>query len=141
MVTSSHTNGKVFYKSYLDTQTNCIYSNWTGFVNVENVKTGCMAGLAVLKENECAYVINDNSDLEGLWQQANEWIQTVWMPQAVDAGLRYLAHVVSKDIFGKLSAQDLEKKSVGILSMRLFETLQQAEQWVKESQLKDNSVV
>ncbi|WP_291723190.1 hypothetical protein [Bernardetia sp.] len=134
MKTLKNSDGKVFLETYLKSDSNCIYSLWNGFVNVENVKAGCLFGLELLKEHRSPYLINDNSNLEGPWQQANEWIETVWMPQALEAGLRYFAHVVSKDIFGKLSAQDLEKKTIGVLNMRLFETVEEAESWIEEVQ-------
>ena len=134
MKTLKHADGRVFLEAYLKPELNCIYSSWNGFVNIENVKTGCLAGLELLKEHKSPYLINDNSSLEGPWQQANEWIETVWMPQALEAGLRYFAHVVSKDIFGKLSVKDLEKKVVGVFTMRLFDTAEQAENWIREVQ-------
>ena len=107
MQTLKNLDEKVFYECHLDTQTNCIYATWTGYVNVNNVKAGCLLGLDLIKETNCPYIINDNTDLIGPWQQANEWIQETWMPQAIEAGLRYMAHITSADIFGKLSAQDL----------------------------------
>ena len=68
---------EVFYKSYLDTEINCIRTTWIGYVNLNNVKAGCLAGLDLIKETNCPYLINDNTDLVGPWQQANEWIETV----------------------------------------------------------------
>jgi hypothetical protein len=138
MKVSVDSDGRVFYEAHVNPQSNCIYSTWNGFVNVENVKKACLAGLDLLKKYKCPYLINDNSNLRGPWQQANEWIETIWIPQAITLGLRYFAHIISSDIFGQLSAKDLEKKAVGIFNMRLFENVEQAEVWIKECQ-KENS--
>ncbi|WP_338794140.1 hypothetical protein [Bernardetia sp. MNP-M8] len=138
MITLKNSDEKVFYEVYVEAHTNCLYADWTGFVNVNNVKAGCLVALDLIKENNCPYIINDNTNLVGPWQQANQWIQEFWMPQAIEAGLRYMAHITSPDIFGKLSAQDLEKKAAGIFIMRLFKNKEQAEEWIKECQKKDD---
>lgn len=141
METLKNSDGNVFYKSHLDTQSNCIYSTWIGYVNLNNVKSGCLVGLDLIKETNCPYIINNNTDLIGPWQHANEWIQEFWMPKAIEAGLRYMAHITSPDIFGKLSAKDLEKKAVGIFNMRLVQNMEQAEEWIKECQKKDAEIL
>ncbi len=132
---------EVFYKSYLDTEINCIRTTWIGYVNLNNVKAGCLAGLDLLQKHKCPYIINDNANLTGPWQKANEWIETVWMPQAIESGLHYFAHVISPDIFGQLSAKDLEKKTVGTFNMGLFENIEQAKVWIEEARLKDSRSV
>ena len=63
------------------------------------------------------------------------------MPQAIESGLHYFAHVISPDIFGQLSAKDLEKKTVGTFNMGLFENIEQAKVWIEEARLKDSRSV
>jgi hypothetical protein len=137
MKTLKDYDGNVFYEAYVDTQSNCLYGTWTGFINLNHVKAGGLVSLNLIKEYNCPYLINDNTNLIGPWQEANDWIEAFWTPQAIESGLRYIAHITSPTTFGKLSAEDLEKKVVGVLNMRLFKNKEQAEEWIKECQAKN----
>lgn len=88
---------------------NYLYSNWIGsYLPVEDVKNGTLLVLEMIKEYSATTLINDNRELEGVWDEANEFIEKIWMPQAIDAGLKKFAHILSPNLYAQLSAEFME---------------------------------
>lgn len=125
---------KVYYSVEYDKANNWNYSNWVGFVTVEEVKEACLKCLAMIESNKCPNLLNDNSQISGPWSGANEWIASVWMPKALSLELKRFAHVVSPNVFSALSAQQLVSKVEGMgFEMRIFKTKQEAQHWLASS--------
>ncbi len=108
-------------------------ANWTGaYLSLEEVQKGALTALDYLKRYNAPYLFNDNRELEGAWDEANDWIAQVWMPQAIAAGMKKFAHILAQDLYGQLSAEFLEENSrkVGDFQMRLFGDEQEALAWL-----------
>ncbi|NBB73038.1 MAG: hypothetical protein GVY35_05090 [Bacteroidetes bacterium] len=54
------------------------------------------------------------------------------MPRALAAGLKKFAHIISPDVFGALSAEELVTKASDF-EMRIFDNRADAEAWLKGS--------
>lgn len=125
---------KVFYEIEYLKNTKILYSNWIGsYLSVEQVKQGCLLGLDKIKEHKCSLLLNDNRQLEGVWDEANDWIATEWMPQAIQAGLMQFAHILPQDLFAQLSAEFMEenaKKVENIFQLKMFNNREDAEKWL-----------
>lgn len=66
---------------------------WQGFVGPDLAREGALAGLQMLRQQPCAYLLNDNSRLEGPWFDSLFWLSHEWGPAAAQAGLRFVAHI------------------------------------------------
>ncbi|HTF81241.1 MAG TPA: hypothetical protein VL947_05940 [Cytophagales bacterium] len=128
--------GKVFFTLEFKQQEDLIYANWIGFVNVDNVIEGATKVLDAIESTHCSNFINDNRELNGPWKNANDWIENIWTPKAVGAGLRNFAFIVSPNIFAELSAKDLSVRldNVGF-EMRTFKDYESALSWIKKNNL------
>lgn len=113
---------------------NWIHACWYGRQTLGTVMDGGLTYLNMLREEPCARLLNDHSNLVGTFTEANDWIQQVWTPLIIGAGLRYIAQVVSPDIFGQLSIENLQSRIGGQLDLHLFEDLQTAQQWLRSQQ-------
>lgn len=127
---------EVFYAvKYLEDK-NIVYSNWTAdFLSVDDVKKGALLGLKFIKDNNAFGLINDNRELEGAWDEANDWIAEVWMPQAIEAGLKKFAHILSENLFAQLSAEfmgDNNSRKEDEFALKMFDNYEDAEKWVLE---------
>lgn len=120
---------QVFYTAEYEAENEWIYSNWFGYLDVEEVKAGANAGLALLIQAHTSKFLNDNRQLEGSWDDANEWIAQDWMPRALQAGLKKFAHVVSPDIYAALSAEEMESNVLDF-EMKIFEDFEAAKVWL-----------
>jgi len=111
-----------------------VYANWIGDgLTVDEVKSGALLCLEKIKEYNVSLLLNDNRELQGAWDGANDWISNEWMPQAIQAGLMKFAHIVSPDLYAHLSAEFMEdntKEQENVFQFMLFEKQEEAEKWL-----------
>ncbi len=107
-----------------------IYADWRGEVTVEDVKQGAEKVLEQVQIHGCINLLNDNRELTGSWDGANEWIEKDWMPRVVAAGLQKFAHMVSADIFAAMSVEEMVTRASGF-EMRIFEDEHEAKAWLQ----------
>lgn len=92
----------------------------------DKVIQGYQATLNFLRENHCAHRLNDNRNIIGSWNSANDWIAANWMPQVLALGLKRFVHIVSPGIFGQASAEEMVTRVGNQLEIRLFKDLELA---------------
>ncbi|MDQ2794039.1 MAG: hypothetical protein M3Y12_08530 [Bacteroidota bacterium] len=122
---------KIFLTIEFDAANRWIYNNWMGVLPTEKVIQGCQATIDFLRENRCAHMLNDNREVIGSWNSANEWIAANWMPQVLKLGLKRFAHIVSPSIFGQASAEEMVTRVGNQLEIRLFKDVELAKQWLR----------
>jgi hypothetical protein len=131
------TSGRVYYTAEYDQQNDWVYGNWIGYVTIDEVKEAANTYLSILQETRCPHLLNNNRQLLGTWDKANEWIEKEWTPKALANGLKNFAHVVSPSIFAELSAKNLEVRVENIgFTMRTFKESSDAATWLKQQQKK-----
>jgi len=59
----------------------------------------------ILKINKSDRVVNDNTHVLGNWSEATDWVGNVWFKMMEQAGLKYLAHILSLSTFSQLAAK------------------------------------
>lgn len=124
-------SGRIYYMANYDETNNWIYSNWFGSVTPNELMIACDLFLQFLEHHPTAYLLNDNSNLNGSWHNANEWIADVWTPKALEKGLKYFAHVLSPSYPAELSALEMEIMAED-LHIKLFKNYPEAEQWLNK---------
>ena len=124
---------KVFLTIEFDAANQWIYNNWIGVLPTEKVIQGCQATLDFLRDKPCPHMLNDNREVIGSWNSANDWIAQNWMPQALAMGLKRFAHVVSPGIFGQASAAEMITRVGKQFEMRLFQDIELAKNWLREA--------
>ncbi|WP_299986994.1 hypothetical protein [uncultured Pontibacter sp.] len=109
-----------------------IEAKWQGHITADNVVSASLAFLELLKSKRCSKLLNDKSDVTGDWQEANDWLQFEWLPRAMEAGLRFMAHVYSFNMFSQLAARELQERITPEVSMKSFYERPLAEEWLRE---------
>jgi hypothetical protein len=125
---------KPYFKWEYDAENKWLYMNWIGYISKENLIKAAEEILVELQQNHYAFILNDNRELCGPWDQANEWLKENWIPKVKEAGLRYFAHVLSPGIAGALSAQSFHQEVDGSFNMQLFGDMEKAQAWLKAAQ-------
>ena len=82
--------------------------------------------------NPC--LLNDNVELMGPWFDSIEWLERMWVPQAVQMGLRYVAHVVQADSLSDILTVHFNKGAAGELELQIFQQVPEAEEWLRACQ-------
>lgn len=115
----------------VDENENWLRAIWLGYVDPIEAYNGAEMFLAAMQDLHCAYLLNDNSRLTGPWFDSVEWLRSVWAPQAVNLGLRYIAHVVQPhDLLGQAETLN-ERPFNDQLHLQLFDDVPSAEAWLR----------
>ena len=126
--------GKVYLTIDYDAANHWVLNDWIGYQTYVGIVAGADACLLVLRENSCAYLLNDNRRVIGPWDHAVEWIVTNWAPRAIAQGLTHFANVVSPEALAASSARSMSLGLNGQLQMQLFSEVAQAHAWLQEAQ-------
>jgi hypothetical protein len=110
---------------------NWIHAHWYGYQTLGTVMDGGLTYLDLIRQDPCPKLLNDHRDLVGTFTDANEWIQQIWTPLTINSGLRYIGQVVSPDVFGQLSIEDLKFRISDQLDIHLFDSLEETEEWLR----------
>ncbi len=109
-----------------------VYQDWYGvYLTRDEVIEGSTFGLDMCEKYGLS-MINNNSNLSGSWDHANDWIAEEWLPRALRIQLKKLAHIVSPDIFTALSFEEMQQNIAGQILSKTFQDIKSAEDWLKE---------
>ena len=126
--------GKIYLTIDYDAANNWVYNNWIGTQTYVGVIAGADACLPPLRENSCAYLLNDNRQVIGPWDHAVQWIATDWAPRAASQGLTHFANVVSPEAMAALSAEAMYLGIGERLQIRMFGDIDAARAWLHAAQ-------
>ena len=109
-------------------------ATWRGFVDMAEALRGADNYLRTLQTLHNPCLLNDNVALMGPWFDSIEWLERVWMPQATQLGLRYVAHVVQADSLSDILTVRFNRGAAGALELQIFEQVAEAEAWLRSCQ-------
>jgi hypothetical protein len=124
-------DGSVFLSLEYIAAEDWVHARWYGPQTLGSVMTGGLTHLDMLRAQPCSKLLNDHRELVGTFVDANEWIEQVWTPLIMDAGLRSIGQVVSPDVFGQLAIEDLQHRIGNQLDLILFEDVEAAQDWLR----------
>jgi hypothetical protein len=117
-----------------DTDNEWLRATWRGFVDPAEAMRGAQQYLDHAPGFRCPYLLNDNRDLRGAWFDSVEWLEAVWLPRALQLGLRYVAHVVQADTRTDILTLTCPQHLVAQLELQLFDHVSHAESWLRSCQ-------
>lgn len=131
-----HMTGDVYVT--IQRRPNYIEAKWSGHITADNVICAAKTYLELLRIDHCPKLLNDKSDVTGDWQEANDWLQFEWLPKVKEAGLRYIAHVYSFNMFSQLAARELQERVTPDFAMKNFFERSLAEAWLAQFGIAQN---
>lgn len=124
-------NGHVFVTIDHDQKLGITRARWIGEQTDETVLLGAKAILEIVQQHNTSKLLNESSQVTGTWQQTYDLISGELVPEAVKAGLRYLAYVLPQSLEGKLFIVDLHQRVGDIIQIRVFTSAEVAEDWLE----------
>jgi hypothetical protein len=112
---------------------NWIYVNWRGYVHYETVTAGCEKILELMKELNCYRILNDNTNVEGIWSGASTWVGQNWFPRMIESGLECFAWVYSPSTLSRLSTDKSIRNTDDKSYIKTFDHIIEAEDWLRIS--------
>ena len=111
-------------------QNAALYIRWHGNLTAAEVVRGVKAGSALMEIYPFARVLNDKRDTSGDWSEALPWLEYEWLPQAVAAGLRASAYLLSPAPEAQMVSQEFVRLVRQRLHIVLFLREEEARHWL-----------
>lgn len=119
-----------------------LLQEWKGFCMPQELKAGHQKVIDLVTEHHFTHLISVIVELEGSFDEVNEWFLKEFNPKMVELGMNYEAIIQSKNLFSKLSAEELvensELKEIGY-HMRLFDSVNKGLEWFEEEKSENLS--
>jgi hypothetical protein len=107
-----------------------LYAEWKGFATSAEFRAALLTGIRAIRERHIVGYVSDARKAKVVLAADEKWAREVWLPQAVDAGLKRMAIVTAPAGLGKMAYDDAATAmdSHG-LSMRTFDSVASATTW------------
>lgn len=123
-----------FIEISYDPKSEILYANWKGYQSVASVRTGCETMLQLLSEKKLRRVLNDNTNVLGIWRSAAEWVAVDWFPRLKSAGMEAFAWVYSSSRLSQISTDDtLAMVDAATYGIKLFHDKSEAQAWLENA--------
>jgi hypothetical protein len=110
---------------------NWLYINWRGYLNYETVTAGCELILHSMNERRCYKILNDNTNVEGIWSGASKWVGQDWFPRMQEAGMDCFAWVYSQSTLSRLSTDKSLRYAKEEDCIKTFDSVEDAADWLR----------
>ncbi|RTQ49656.1 hypothetical protein EJV47_12625 [Hymenobacter gummosus] len=110
-----------------------LYANWRHVPGLPAVQGGCAAILDCLQQTGYCRILNDNRLVCSLWAEAAEWVGRTFMPQLDAAGVRHLAWINARSMYGRLSSSQAVAYTERPHT-RLFDDYAEAVAWLRAAE-------
>jgi hypothetical protein len=120
--------GDVFF----DTSINAVQITWKAYATTEEFREVLHHALTLMNERKADKWLANTKSLGVINPEDHVWFNEVWMPQAMEAGTRRVAMIVSDDVFAQLSMDDImdEVREIAPVRDRFFTTIEEAREWL-----------
>jgi len=115
---------------FYDELHNCVISEWQGFVSKQSLVEGAMDSLRFLKENYCPNLLLDHRRVHGTWADMSDWQQHIWLPNALQAGLKKYALVANSGSYSAMVMELSFEKLAPEFEVMHFSDLKEAKIWL-----------
>jgi hypothetical protein len=116
----------------LDETHGWLYANWMGRHHDASIKEGINLMIDLMAEHQVVKVLNDNTNMSGIWIGVAGWLVWDALPRARKAGLHSFAHVFGSNGFPRASAEAaLKLLGSGASDIKTFENIEVAKSWLR----------
>ncbi|MEA2656043.1 MAG: hypothetical protein QOI23_1408 [Chloroflexota bacterium] len=109
-----------------------LYAEWKGFATSAEFRAALLVGIEAIRERHVVGYVSDARKAKVVVAEDEQWARAVWLPQAVDAGLKRMAIVTASTGLAKHAFESAATQidSHG-LSMRTFDSVTSATVWAQ----------
>jgi hypothetical protein len=119
------------YKIFFDQEINSVVMEWRGYANSSEFKEGTELMLNTLIKNHAYKVLADVRDMTLIGMEDQQWINTVFLPRAMEFDFKVLAIVRPNHYFNKVAVENIsEKVDKNKLAIEFFDTAEHAKEWL-----------
>lgn len=123
---------------HLDPSIPCTVYRTSGFMSSEDYRTFALGHLSVFEKEQNNYpnlcaILTDTREQDTVEAEDLDWLQSEWMPKAKAIGVRFIAMMVSDNVFGQYAVEDFaENAPQNEIQVLMFNDWDKAKEWLKE---------
>ena len=112
----------------------CVHSEWKAFANSDEFRAALMRALEAIKDTHAIAYLSDTRNVKVIVHGDQNWVNEVWVPLLIAAGVKRFALVKAESGLGKLNVEDvINMVDNRGLQMRGFDSVQNARMWLAEA--------
>jgi hypothetical protein len=115
----------------LDVDVPCIAVTWKRYATSAQLRFVHESIIKLLWQHRVAKVLGDDTALPTIHREDQSWIAENWMPRAVASGFRAAANKGPMSHFARVSIENVQSKAPHELTIRSFERIDDAREWLK----------
>ena len=119
---------------YYLAQGHVLYVHWHGNLTADEVIRAVTKASTLTAQYPFTRVLNDKRETSGDWSEALPWLEYEWLPQAVAAGIRAVAYLLSPDLESQIVSQEFVESIGHQLHTALFLHEEPARLWLNQQQ-------
>jgi hypothetical protein len=116
----------------VDKSVPCLFINWRGYASSLQFHFVHESIIDLLQWHRLTKILGDDTSLPMIHAEDQAWVIRDWLPRAMTAGLRAVAHKSPVAHFGKVSVDNVGTGIAAKISLRTFESLDEAREWLKD---------
>lgn len=118
---------------YYNEEIETIVSVYQGFLSIDEFKENAQKAIDIRAEKKCKKELVNTENLEIMLKEIQEWLNDYWFPTSEKQGLRYMAFIKPKSVFGDLSvrATNAASEMKGAIEIAYFESIEEAKEWLE----------
>ena len=124
-----------YYSIYYDSDESWLHVDWTGYQTLasESVQRGCERMLVRMVEHKAFRILNDNTNVAGVWNLPPKWLAEDWFPRMYRAGLERFAWIYSPHRASQVTVNaTLSHMDADSLNTKVFYDIEEARKWLRE---------
>jgi CheY-like chemotaxis protein len=114
-----------------DREKHRLYADWKGYQSVESIRQGAERMLEFMVQYKSYDIVNDNTNVLGIWRGASKWLAEDWFPRLRAAGLKRFAWINSPSRLSQVSTDaTVEMLDADQFGVRVFHDKLDALAWL-----------
>lgn len=119
------------YHIYFDAATDAVVMKWDGYATSVQFKEGTELMLTVLRQHHASKVLADTKEMVLIGREDQQWLDTNFLPRAIQSGFKVIAIVPSQHYFNKVAVESIVYKiDQSKLLVNFFATVAEAREWL-----------
>jgi hypothetical protein len=122
------------YNIYHDKEINAVIMEWNGYATTEQFREGTELMLNYLIQHQCSKVLADIRDMILIAMDDQKWLETNFLPRAIQFGFKEIAIIKPKSYFNKVAVESISYKiDKEKLMINFFDSPEEARAWLKQT--------
>jgi hypothetical protein len=115
-----------------DTEIPALVFNWKGILPSPAFREVHQKALQLIRNNKLTKILGDTTNMKTMGSEDIAWMNSYWMPSAIEAGLRHGAIIKSNNSFNRMTVDAVvEKVKPEEVRISYFNNYEAARFWLK----------